>query len=59
MKLIIFTRKAIPAIEQMTSEDCREAFMHASESYRAANPVDRETIGKYLDNVLDAYLELQ
>lgn len=59
MKLFVFVRRQIPSVEQMSADECREAFMHASESWRNANPVDQEKIGRYIDDVLDQYNALQ
>ncbi|PZF84159.1 hypothetical protein C1I92_09930 [Jiangella anatolica] len=59
MKLPMFSHKPTPQVREMSVADCYEAFMHASETYRNSEAVDRWKIGPYLDAILDQYLELQ
>lgn len=59
MKLFVSVRRRLPQVSQMDASECREAFLHASESWRRSEAVDRFKIGKYIDSVLDAWLELQ
>ncbi|WP_158564070.1 hypothetical protein [Jiangella anatolica] len=55
----MFSHKPTPQVREMSVADCYEAFMHASETYRNSEAVDRWKIGPYLDAILDQYLELQ
>jgi len=59
MKLFLSVRKPLPQVCHMSPDECREAFMHASKSWRNSNPVDQEKIGAYIDAVLDQHLALQ
>ncbi len=60
MRIRVFTVKRVKRLDEIEADDVFEAFMHASAAHRmATDPLDRERIHIYVDQILDKYLEFQ